>query len=434
MGRSGKSLVSVVIIGAALLFAQSAYSQGKRNLLAPEASSGPRPSGGGVRIVYAPPKIIRTTERVIQTTFTVATQPGATIVLSGKKVYRKDADAKGTVVFEGIPAGVYQLEASKEGFATVKAKDINIVAQKTQATSLFPSQISYKVTISTDIKGGGDIRFAPANYLGRNPDGSIRSEQLGPYCVAKIQPDGKAEISDLKKSYYDIDIRPDSLEYAATFSGIDLTKSVDDDESPDSAILKTYSLQVEKNRSTETFSTTWIPSDWDMPSAWRLEDRRMKVKTDGIAMPANSRYRYYTNFEMVANVRIRDGGSAGFVFRQEDPQNYYLFQISGERGENPGTAQLFVVENGRRQQLNSSFAGGFAKTLASDDGFEISIVGDDTGFTVWITDANAAKPATLARFPDTFKTFKKGAVGIAGSPKSNFEVKTFQVCTPSCPK
>jgi hypothetical protein len=439
-------VVLIITFGSAILFSGlSVPAQGKRNLLAPVSQ--PRPAAASV------PRAPRVTFRTVYTQvvvkekvkiafLNVTSHSGAKVVLESltktRKPYKKEITTgdDGTALFQDLAPGDYKLEASKDGFETVKSDKITIVPQKGQSTSLYPKDITYKLKIATNlINVGGDIRFAPAIYKGKDAQDNIISEQLGPYCVAKIPPSGIAEISDLKKGYYDIDIRPASLEFEDKFSGIDLTIiGNDEDESEDSSILKTYKIDLEKNQSTETFLTTWVASDWDLPSTWRL-DRGMKVKNaDGVAIPQNPRYRQYVNFELIANVKLKENGTAGFVLRAQDNENYYLFQISGERGETPNTAVLYAIKMGQRQQLATAPAGGFAKTLASDSGFELKLLGDESGFTVWIGDSDTGKISTLGRLPDQFNTFKKGAVGIAGSAKSNFEVKTFQVCTPACPK
>ncbi|MFN0279799.1 MAG: carboxypeptidase-like regulatory domain-containing protein [Pyrinomonadaceae bacterium] len=436
MIRLCKILFTAAIGTAALVSAMDAYSQDKRNLLVPVKTA--RPAGPRPVVRRAPAAKPIVVEKKVKVSYlSVTTELGATVVLksapSARKLYTKTISATdGVALFGDLASGDYLLGASKDGFEFAKDEKIKILPQQGLARFLAPK--AYKVKIATGIKGGGEIQFAPAIFRGFDPQGNILSEQLGQYCVAKIQENGDAEISNLQKKYYDIDIRPDDAEYNKTLRGIDLTKMTDDDDD-DSEVLA-YNLTVEKKVSVEEFSTNWIASDWNMPSTWRLEDRRMKVKNlDGIAIPRDSRFLSYTNFEMVANVKLKDNATVGFVLRYEDPQNYYLLQISGERGETPNNAVGYVVENGQRRALPPALTDGFAKTLSSDDGFEVRIKSEEKGgFAAWIEDVNTAKVYPLGRFPDDRKTFKKGAVGIAGSPKSNFEVKSFRVCTPACPK
>ena len=171
-----------------------------------------------------------------------------------------------------------------------------------------------------------------------------------------------------------------------------------------------------------------------MPPNWKL-DRGLKVKNaEGIALPQNERYRYYVKFEMIAYVKLNDDGTIGFVLRARDNKNYYLLQISGAKGEDPNNAVLYSVENGQPPKLiKSQTLLNFASTVSSDKGFLLRVVGDDSGFTVSIDDNNTGKKNAVGIFKDPLNTYQKGAIGIAALPKSNFDVRQFQVCTPTCP-
>ena len=65
----------------------------------------------------------------------------------------------------------------------------------------------------------GEVRFAQAEYKGKDANGSIIAEEFGNKCFVKIQKvgnSGVAEISDLRKGYYNLDIRPAALQYEPT--------------------------------------------------------------------------------------------------------------------------------------------------------------------------------------------------------------------------
>jgi hypothetical protein len=406
----------------------------------------PRPvsSSGGSRAKR--PAAVRRVDRVVVTrtelvrvsNLTVTTVPGAKVVLESvtktPRPFKREliADPQGNAIFDELRPGDYKVQSSKDDYEPEEVEKVKISPQKAHGLNMDLKALTYKLKIDTNLTGG-EVFYAQAIQKGKNAAGSIISEQLGNYCVVKIQPNGDAEIPDLKKGYYDIDIRPDSLEFEKKQTGINIPEDIDQDDTT-IAELQTFQIDIDKNISRETFSTVWIAADWNMPPAWRLE-RGMKVKdAEGIALPQNPRYRYYVDFEVVANVKLRDDGTVGFVLRAEDPKNYYLLEISGAKSSNPHTARLYSVKNGVRQFLNSATTVSFAKTLSSNNGFRTIIRGDSKGFTTWIEDSDTGVTHAVGLLTDQYNTYPKGAIGIAGLPKSDFEVNYFTICTPTCPR
>ena len=381
-------------------------------------------------------KVITRTERVRVNNLTVSTEKGAKVTLELKApkpvTIEKIADAKGSAIFEDLKPGVYKVLASKDDFETAEADKVTISAQKAHGLAMDLKAVTYNLKIQTNLTGG-EILFAQAIQKGKDASGAIISEQLGNYCVVKVQPNGEAVITELKKGYYDIDIRPEALEFDKRETGINIPEDIDQVDGNTTGELKTFQIDLEKKLSTEAFTTSWITADWEMPAAWRLE-KGLKVRSDGIGLPRNERYRNYVNFEMIANVKLPDESTAGFVLRAEDFKNYYLLQISGSRAQNPNTATLSSVKNGTMQFINSATTVAFAKTLSADSGFRILVKGDQAGFTIWIEDSTTGKTHAVGQLKDPYKTYQKGAIGIAGILKSNFEVNYFEVCTPACSK
>jgi hypothetical protein len=405
---------------------------------ATNSSSGRRtaPRYVPVRVSRVAPVVVRETKVVAVSVLTVTTEPAATVsfVKKGTPSVKRDivADTKGFAIFNDIKPGIYTVTAIKDGFDSAEAESVTIVPQRAQGLDMDLKPITYRLRIQTNVTGG-DVLFAPAIETGKDANGNILSRQLGNYCVVPISRDGLAEITDLKKGYYDIDIRPSALEFEPKGTGINLPEDLDQDESP-AAALKTFNINLDKKISTEEFSTVWTGADWNMPSSWGL-DRGMKVKGSGIALPRNERYLYYTNFEMIANVKLKDSGVIGFVFRALDVKNYYLLEISGARSEVPNTARLSVVVNGIPKYLNAASTVPFKKALESVDGFRLIVRSDtsgDTGFSVFIEDIDTGEPHGVGDLKDQNNTFRKGAVGIAGAPKADFEVNYFRVCTSKC--
>jgi hypothetical protein len=333
------------------------------------------------------------------------------------------------VVFDDVKPGNYVVTSTKDGFESAEADPVAIAAQRANAIDLDLKPITYRLKIKTNLTAG-DIVFAQARKLGENPDGSIRSQPLGNYCVVPIKPNGEADITDLQKGYYDIDIKPAAIEYEVKGLGINLPEDL---AQVDGAAVANVSL--EKKESTSEFSTVWAATDWDLPNGWRL-DRGMKVRGEGLAFPRNERYLYFTGFEMVANVKMDSGGGAAFVLRATDPRSYYLLEIGGPKAPWGEIARLSVVQNGTARILNSASTVPFRSTLASGSGFQVKVRSNPRapyGFSVWVEDSNTGRENAIGDFQDPNNTFQKGAVGIAGFSKADFDVRIFRVCPGRCP-
>ncbi len=216
--------------------------------------------------------VVTKTEKVRVSNLTVTTEPGAAITLSSAakvaKPYKREitADRDGNAIFDELPPGNYKVTASKDDFEPEEVEKVVISPQKSHGLSMDLTPITYSLKIDTNVTGG-DILFAPAINKGKDASGSIISEQLGNYCVVQIKPNGEAVIPNLKKGYYDIDIRPSSLEYEQKGTGINVPEDID--RGGDENELKTFQIDLEKKISTETFSTVWTSGDWILPAKWR---------------------------------------------------------------------------------------------------------------------------------------------------------------------
>jgi len=396
----------------------------------PRASVGRTRSQIRVQKVIVPVREIRRETKVVKTSnLTVASESGAKILLEGSaggvkpltKVIPKDNPEDKTVEFENLRPGKYQITASLDGYKTQET-EVDILPQKTVGISLELDPIKYQLQINTNIKDG-EIRFAPAKLEKSGSEGIVTKE-TGGYCIVKIQ-NNKAVIPDLNEGYYNIDIRPSGVEYQTQFTAINIPEDLPDDNTP-------FGINLEKKISTETFASAWTRNDWVLPAGWSLNGKMETKNLVGIALPRNEQYRYYTNFEMISDVRSLDGKSVGFVLRAEDPQNYYLVQISGANAAEPYRVTGFIVRDGKSEQIFSNFIQHFSSSIAAKKPFRVIIKGEENVFKTFIEDSETGDRRELGNIIDRDKNFRKGAIGISGFGNSNFEVGFFTVCASSC--
>ncbi len=381
-------------------------------------------------------RVVVKTEVVRASNLSVTTEPGAAVALSstgpGARFAKSIIAARdGSAVFENLRPGNYKISSSKEGFETQEQDVLRILPQKTHVLDLDLKPVTYKLKIQTNL-ADGEVRYAQAINKGRDSKGSIIAEEIGTYCIVKIQKNGEAIVPDLKQGYYNLDIRPAALEYEPTLVGVNVPDDTEQDDATVASETKTFELDIQKKISTETFGTAWTAGEWEMPSDWSLQRGMRAGSSPGVALPKNEQYRYYTTFEMVSDVRIQDGGSAGFALRAVDPRNYYFVEFSGTRAPEPNVAKAYIVRNGEARQIFAVPASGFASALASRNGFRVIIKGDDKGFLISIENSETGAREPVGLVVDRDSTFRKGAVGIAARTRTRFDVTYFEVCPKVC--
>jgi len=380
-------------------------------------------------------RVVVKKEVVRTSNLSVTTEPGARVVLTALGARPGTprsivASRERSAIFENLAPGNYKITASKEGFETQEQDLVKILPQKTHVLDLDLKAVTYKLKIQTNLTDG-EVRYAQAVNKGRDAKGSIISEEVGTYCIVKIQKNGEAVVPDLKQGYYNLDIRPTALEFEQTLVGVNVPDDTEQDDENVASETKTFELEIEKKISTQTFGTAWTAGEWEMPSGWSLQ-RGMRIDSPGLALPRNEQYRYYTNFELVTDLRIYDGGTAGFAIRAVDPNNYYYIEFSGARAAEPNVAKAYIIKDGQARQIFAAPASGFATALASKNRFRVNIKGVDNGFLLSIENSETGAREPVGRIIDRDSTFRKGAVGIAARSRTRFDVMYFEVCNNAC--
>ena len=419
------SLISAAALCACL--SATAHSQGKKLPGAPTAR--PPRSGSPPRVVQGPPKIIREKVEVKIGSLGVATEPGASVSLTpgrgGGKPQMKLADDSGVVLFENPRRGSYKVVASKSDY-NPRTEQVTIDPRESNILKLDLTPVTYRLNIKVNATSGvvnsGTVRYS------RHTD----SSGIGNYCVLVFNSKGEAVIPDLRRGEYDIDVAADTPEFDNKRIVVSVPQDVGAGSDP-AADTKTIVVSLANRKSTDIFSANaWADADWSKPPAWKI-DRGMKVRdAEGIALPVNDRYRHYTDFELISNVKLNDSGSAGFVLRAKDQSNYYLLFLSGPKStDGANTARLFIVKDGVKKYSSSLPIGVFSTALSSDKGFNVRILGDRTGFVLLMEDTDG-KLHQAGKLVDDLSTFQIGAIGIAAMEKADFDIRQFQVCTPRC--
>jgi hypothetical protein len=170
-----------------------------------------------------------------------------------------------------------------------------------------------------------------------------------------------------------------------------------------------------------------------LPGGWSFSSGKVIVNGSGIALPSDSSYRYYTDFQLSTDVRMKNGVAASFVVRGVDSQNYYLVQITGPNADEPYVLRGYLFKNGTAQRFGRTFPiSQFSETFKPGKYFHVVLTMTGSEISVKVQDSETGDLLELGRLPDPSNTFRIGAVGIAARGSEQNEVGQFSICVSNC--
>ena len=91
-------------------------------------------------------------------------------------------------------------------------------------------------------------------------------------------------------------------------------------------------------------------SSWSLPKSWEVKSGKMLVRGPEIGLVAD---RIYKDFKLEFDISLLNGKGAVWVIRARDENNYYVFQLSGQKATAPNTFRSYVFRDGKLQLINS---------------------------------------------------------------------------------
>ena len=92
-------------------------------------------------------------------------------------------------------------------------------------------------------------------------------------------------------------------------------------------------------------------SSWTLPKSWEVMSGKMLVRGPEIGLVAD---RIYKDFKLEFDISLRNGKGAVWVIRARDENNYYVFQLSGQKATAPNTFRSYVCRDGKLQLINTT--------------------------------------------------------------------------------
>lgn len=373
---------------------------------APRGATTPAPGPKaitGIRVITKP-----------ETSLTVVARPNARVTLTragGQGRVRRASPTSMTVpageasvTFSRLRPGAYLIRAELDGHTPAERR-FNVAPNKANGVDLDLAPITYDVTLRLN---------APSGTVFYSKDGETR--------MAVPFKENGVVLPDLERGTYALEVEPDDASYLLLRTPLNV---------PAAGVT---TLTLERRLSTEEFS--WNSSrDWALPSGWRVRSLRLATKERGLALPSADQYRYYKDFELSADVRMVNGVGVSFALRADGSQRHYLIQLTGRNADEPYVLRGFIVKDGVERPLGQTLPiRHLAETLKQGKDFHVSISMQDNVMRIEVADSETADLYPIGILSDPSKTFRIGGVGVAVRQDEEFEVGTFTVCTPACPK
>ena len=325
-------------------------------------------------------------------------------------------------IFANLKPGRYRVAAALSGYQAGE-REVTIERNKATGVTLALKPITYTAVIKTNISTGR-ILYAPVEVYTDTKTGEKKYRATGSTTQVRIE-NRRATLTNLRKGTYGVDIKADEVGYETLLGSVSVPDATNED-------TVTLNVNLKNSRSTATFSA--MTSDqWELPSTWSLTSQTLSVRGRGIALPRLENYRYYTDFQLISDVKMRNGIASSFVVRAVDKENYYLIQITGAKADQPYQLRGFIVKNGVRKSFGSIPISHLADALDPKRNFRVSIKMTGNSIKVALLNIQTGLWLPLGGLTDSNGNFLIGAVGIAADDGEQNELGSFHVCPPECP-
>jgi hypothetical protein len=404
-------IVSTPLLVFAVSFTVHAQGDARGNKGKLNETKSPAPRSSSPKVVYRD----RVVERIVRPTPTTGTlyisaEPNASIHLeyltrSGEVAEESQNTipaGERSIILNGLRPGRYRVVAELSGHKSTDS-EVLVKAGKYDKVDLNLEPITYNVIVRLNASSGM-LTYAKGSEVPR----SVNFQN------------NQAILSGLTGGDYSIKIVPDDASYVPKNTSLRVSGESNEVE-----------VKLDKKESKAFLGAA--ASDWTLPGGWSFSSGKVIVNGSGIALPSDSSYRYYTDFQLTTDVRMKNGVAASFVVRGVDSQNYYLVQITGPNADEPYMLRGYLVRNGSAQRFGRTFPiSQFSETLKPGKYFSVELTMTGSEISVKVRDSETGDLLKLGTLPDPSNTFRIGAVGIAARSNEQNEVAQFSICVSNC--
>lgn len=160
---------------------------------------------------------------------------------------------------------------------------------------------------------------------------------------------------------------------------------------------------------------------WVVPATgWTLKTGRLHLANAPLGYPTGINYRDIG--AMAFHLKLENGGGAAWALRAKDPNNYYLFYLSGPKGLFPNYFNTYVVKDGRLDLQDPVVSSPVIESLKQGGEYTIEIKAVGNVIEHTITPASTGRPIKLGVFEDPNNTFVFGGLGFRTVGSEQFSI------------
>ncbi|MCI0663981.1 MAG: PEGA domain-containing protein [Acidobacteria bacterium] len=321
--------------------------------------------------------------------------PGAKVFLDKKAINTSNLSPENsTISLTKVLVGKYPLKVSKEGFLDYE-KEIDVQP--------------------------GSVTFEPVQLAV-----AVASLTLSSQPGARVYADGEYRGAILSDGKLTIHLFPGPRKIMVSKDGFqEWNKALTLGSSPTTLDVNLIPVPISAEGSWEPANkeSKWFPKN----SGWQFNKSGALIRGDKLTLfdtELNSDYNYYQNVRLEFDVVFNNGKGVSWVVRAKDPDNYYLFELTGPTA---GTTVLnfYICQDGKLYLKDSQRV--VEKMDVKDDTFHIifSAQGNRFETKMNITSAPQEKPRWIGVFQDN--TFSLGGIGFRGKDQSEALLQAFFV-------
>jgi hypothetical protein len=163
-------------------------------------------------------------------------------------------------------------------------------------------------------------------------------------------------------------------------------------------------------------------ANWVAPKSWSFDAAKRLVVSNSpeLGYPKGIDY---TNCQIAFQLRLLNDVGAAWAVRAQDPNNYYLFYLSGPRSRYPNTFRTYIVRGGQFNAASPASTADLPIVLARNVDYTVVIKAEGPVITHGITPASTGVTVNIGYFKDpNLNAFTRGGFGFRTVGSEEFTI------------
>jgi hypothetical protein len=320
--------------------------------------------------------------------------------IEGAKIYLDDLavssdkynldESSGLILINDLPEGEHIIKYDHPDYVILERK-FKISPGSQYTWTFLPKRALVEMRVKTNA--------GAAIYLDNEPKGTTTS-------------DGTLKLSEIRIGDHEIKLAKDGFQDYKVTRRFEFGKPVDLDHQ-----LEPLATATEFQDDFDIANT----SRWTMPpSGWSIKSGRLHIANSPlIGFPTDLRY---FDFEMHFLLRLTNAGGATWALHIKDPNNYYLFYLSGPEGLFPNRFITYIVIDNKLDPHAPVSSVPVPMELKAGGDYTIEITASKNIIEHAITPAATGERIRFGFFEDPKHLFPYGNIGFRTVAQEQFSI------------